>query len=167
MDAEEAAINLQKGHYFVTTTDDEEIWTYKDGCYVRGGDAQIKAWLESNVKNCSDRFVNETLNKIRRQTYKGKDVFDADPKLVNLKNGLLNLETFNVEPHRPDYLSITQLPVEYEEGDRPCDRRVLASSPVPGRHRRAAGACDTVYGRNTRRRHFGYSSATARMGNRR
>lgn len=33
---------------------------------------------------------------------------------INLKNGMLSLETFELLPHHPDYLSTVQLPIEYD-----------------------------------------------------
>jgi putative DNA primase/helicase len=39
--------------------------------------------------------------------------FDADPYVVNVKNGLLDHRTGKLGPHRSDYLSLVQIPVEY------------------------------------------------------
>ena len=33
---------------------------------------------------------------------------------LNLKNGFLNLSTFELIPHTPDILSFVQLPIEYD-----------------------------------------------------
>ena len=41
-------------------------------------------------------------------------MFDSDPFVLNLKNGLLDLRTYELKPHTPDYPSLSQLPVTYD-----------------------------------------------------
>lgn len=46
---------------------------------------------------------------------------NPDKNIMNLKNGLLNIKTFERTPHTPDYISTTQIPIEYDKGAR-CPR---------------------------------------------
>ena len=39
---------------------------------------------------------------------------DPDPQIINLKNGLLHIGTYQLYAHSPDYLSTTQLPHEFD-----------------------------------------------------
>lgn len=41
---------------------------------------------------------------------------NPNPNIINLKNGLLNIQTYEVIPHTPQYLSTSQIAVEYERG---------------------------------------------------
>lgn len=43
---------------------------------------------------------------------------DSDERYINVKNGLLNIDSWELEPHRPDVLSTIQLDVEYQPGVR-------------------------------------------------
>jgi len=43
---------------------------------------------------------------------------NPDPNIINFKNGLLNIETYELKAHTPDYLSTSQVPVEYDRQAR-------------------------------------------------
>jgi putative DNA primase/helicase len=43
-----------------------------------------------------------------------REVFDNDPDIRNLKNGLFNITTGKLEPHSHEFLSLVQLPVKYD-----------------------------------------------------
>jgi len=43
---------------------------------------------------------------------------NKDPNILNIKNGLLNIETYEMHPHTPDYLSTSQIPIEYDHQAR-------------------------------------------------
>lgn len=49
------------------------------------------------------------------------DTLDPYRKFINLENGMLNLETFEIEFHSPNYLSSIQLPIKYDKNAK-CDR---------------------------------------------
>lgn len=39
---------------------------------------------------------------------------DADPDIINMKNGLLNMKTLELSPHTPEYASLSQLPFDFD-----------------------------------------------------
>jgi len=49
---------------------------------------------------------------VKRRTYVDRDAFNSRA-ILNVKNGLLNLETLQFQPHTPDYLSTAQIGVIY------------------------------------------------------
>jgi len=56
---------------------------------------------------------------------------DETQRYINLKNGLFNLETMTLEPHRRDFYFTNQLDFEYnEDADAPQFRRFLNTSLV-------------------------------------
>jgi len=61
----------------------------------------------------STHFVNEVLDHIRRSTLHHRSEFDQNKYIINVKNGLLDIRTLELKPHDPEYLSIIQLPVEW------------------------------------------------------
>jgi putative DNA primase/helicase len=54
-----------------------------------------------------------------RKTYHKREELDSDINLINLKNGLYNIETGEFKEHDPNYLSITQKPIIYNPTAKP------------------------------------------------
>jgi putative DNA primase/helicase len=79
-----------------------------------GQEWRIKERCRQIVKNIKVHQIQEVINYIKDTTYVDRSEFDSDPKIRNVSNGLLNLQTRELEPHRSDYLSIVQLPVNYD-----------------------------------------------------
>ena len=48
-----------------------------------------------------------------RQTYHKREELDSDINIINLKNGLYNIQTGEFKEHSPKYFSITQKPIVY------------------------------------------------------
>jgi len=131
-----AELLLSESHY-VTLIDTEEILVYRSGKYVSGGEGEIKRQLEQMVGNdLRNNTVEEVLGHIRRRTFKRREEFDADPFVLNLKNGLLDLRTYELRAHSPEYLSLVQLPVVFDQNaDCPLIKKflseVLYSDDIP------------------------------------
>lgn len=104
------------GLYDVKTYNDtKEIMIYKQGIYVNG-DAELESHIQrliprDTVKN---NHVAETLGYIQRHTYKKRDVFNKHPGKICLENGVLDLTTYELEQHTPDYLFTIKMPVTYD-----------------------------------------------------
>jgi|SRR5208282_5416871 len=104
----------------VTLMDTDTILLYKDGVYVPGGESFIAAKTEQVLQaalladKTTNHFVHEVIGHIKRRTYKERIEFDTNPFVLNLKNGLLNLDSIEFIAHTPNYFSITQLPVNYD-----------------------------------------------------
>lgn len=100
-------------HHFKTMADSEIIYRYKDGVYVDDGDRIVKELAEFELDDgCTNKIKNEALGKVQRQTYATREEFNQ-PGVLNLKNGLLEIETGAFTKHTPSNLSTIQLPVEY------------------------------------------------------
>ncbi len=98
-----------------TLKDTNEMLYYDSGVYRRGGETEVLIELEKlGGYEITNTMRNEILAAIRSRSYENRSAFDFDPNILNLKNGLLNIETMAFETHRPDYLSLTQLPVKYD-----------------------------------------------------
>ncbi len=97
-----------------------ETYIYKDGVYQPGGEAAIRHIVETNFhkagadKTANNHFLNEVLGHVQRRTYTKPDIFDPDPYILNLENGLFNVDTGELKPHNPDYSSLAKLPVKYD-----------------------------------------------------
>jgi putative DNA primase/helicase len=59
--------------------------------------------------------VTNVIQKLARRHQRYLEEFDADTNVLNLRNGLYNIEKGELQPHNPDYLSLKQLPIHYDK----------------------------------------------------
>jgi len=96
-----------------TMQDDEECLIYEDGIYILLGEAKIKEECEKRVpkKFMTTHNVNEVIGHIKRSTYVKRAEFNRRKWILNLKNGLYNIQTSELSPHTPEFLSTIRIPV--------------------------------------------------------
>ena len=107
---------IMKQYTFITIEETGEIWYYDKGVYVQGGEILI-------AKECEKMFNydlnNERLSQIKghtmRRTYHKHEELDADINMINLKNGLYDIDNDVLKGHTSDYLSINQKPIIYNK----------------------------------------------------
>ena len=100
-------------HHFKTVTDTERLYHYVDGVYLDDGEIVLKALIEAEFGDLTDnRLVSDIVGKVKRRTYVDRDLFN-NRNVVNVRNGLLELDTLQLLPHTPDYLSTAQIDVLY------------------------------------------------------
>lgn len=122
--------NLMSRFIFKTLEDSQDILWYDEskGVYQFGGEIKIKQELENiyneelglfedkprtNLLTEADR--NELVARIKWNTIIGrKELEHNDDLIINMQNGLFNLETRELLSHTPDYVSIKQLPIIYD-----------------------------------------------------
>ncbi len=97
----------------------EELFVYKDGRYVNGE----RLFKEKATNVLKSEFqssrLNESLNYIKNTVPEvSSDEATVTGDYLNVKNGLLNLTTFELIPHTPKLHTIIQLPVEYRPDGR-------------------------------------------------
>lgn len=127
------------GHFILennnikTYADTGEILVYKDGIYVNG-----KSGLETQIQKeiprgvVKNNHVTEVLGYIRRHTYTKRDIFNLHPGKMCLENGVLDIITYELEAHTPDYLFTIKLPVTYDQAaDCPETKKFLADIHHP------------------------------------
>jgi hypothetical protein len=116
---------LMDMYHFRTMSDTKEIYYYNGGrgIYTNGAEIIIESEAESMTDGkVTTAQVNESMNHIRRRTYTDRSEFDVrEPHILNLQNGLLNIDTLELKEHSPDQLSLVQLPVKYDPKAR-CHR---------------------------------------------
>lgn len=108
---------LVKEIELITTYDNEQLYIYEDGYYQAKGESRIKEIIELILgEEASKHTVGEIIGHIKRKTYEERKIFDKTPEtLICLKNGIFNLETFELEEHTPTIYFNTQIPVEYHQ----------------------------------------------------
>jgi|APSaa5957512535_1039671.scaffolds.fasta_scaffold11510_6 P4 family phage/plasmid primase-like protien len=110
------ADELKRKNTFVTIRKSGEILLYNGKIYNNyQAEPLIKEETEKLIPNCTEHHTKEAINKIKRQTYVDIEKFDANPNLITVENGILNLETLELKPHTSEHLSRVLLPVEYHK----------------------------------------------------
>ncbi|MEM4093228.1 MAG: phage/plasmid primase, P4 family [Conexivisphaerales archaeon] len=114
----DAADHILEHFHIITTDTDMYVYDEERGVYKSGRDKVIESWAEAQAHisggNISIRYAAEMFAHVQRRTYTLNII--RNPKVINLKNGLLNIETGKFIEHTPDpaYFLSTQVPVEYD-----------------------------------------------------
>lgn len=99
-----------ESNYFLDTA--EQLHRYQDGIYKPDGANFIRvysknvlgeAWTATRYQSLLDWLINPV----------EADEVNSDPNILNVQNGLLHLDTSELHPHSPYYLSNTRIPVDY------------------------------------------------------
>jgi putative DNA primase/helicase len=134
------AKEIMKKIHIITIEDTKEMLVYKDGFYQAKG---ATTYLERRIiiehdklfynynkdlidvinENSDEGFHitapklsyrNEVMNYIKIHTVKDRDQLDAlSSHIINLKNGMVDVYEGKLLPHDPFYLSIRQIPINY------------------------------------------------------
>ena len=111
---EEASEVIMSKHRFLTIEESKEMLYYRDGVYVPGGEILVEKEAENMYRyDLANKHLSEIKGHIMRSTYLTHDEIDSDLNIINLKNGLYNIQTGEFKEHSPDYLSINQVTVPY------------------------------------------------------
>jgi P4 family phage/plasmid primase-like protien len=108
---------LMTRYNFKTTDDDKTIWVYDDlnGIYTPNGEIIIETELTRYLQeNFRIRYLPDIIGYIRGKTY-----FKRPKNPINkiaCINGLLNIETKELEPFTPEEFIISRIPVSYAPG---------------------------------------------------
>jgi len=91
----------------------DELRSYGEGIYIPALNP-IRGEIRKRCRNANRFIIEEILSHLRDTQGHSLKEFDAKPEILNLRNGLLNLRTGKFVSHQPKYLSLCQLPIEYD-----------------------------------------------------
>ena len=115
-DLNKIADRIKQIEKFVTFRDNETIFYYRNGTYVRNGETRIKE-ISHRIMNGKEsrQAVNEIIGKIQRSTYIDREIFfeESETHLIVLENGILDLDTLELKEHDPGFYSFIKFPVSY------------------------------------------------------
>ena len=122
------ADDIMREHHFVTHKESWEIYHYENGCYRPRGDAVIRALCREKLGNlATEHRVDEVVKQIRDTTFRPTKDFYPPKNLLCLNNGILDLDSGRLEPHRPDIIFLSKIPVNYDaEADCPLFKKFLS-----------------------------------------
>jgi P4 family phage/plasmid primase-like protien len=111
-------------HYIVTTgnrDNTKEIYIYKNGVY-RIDHGLVKKEISNITLNLATSHIREEIIKdIKDRTYIERNSFNVNKNLINLKNGVYDLENKEFLPHLPQFLFLHQFPIAYDR-DADCPK---------------------------------------------
>ncbi|MDD5653886.1 MAG: phage/plasmid primase, P4 family [Candidatus Omnitrophica bacterium] len=90
------------------------FYEYQDGRYQLLNDCRIFQWIKIILGDFfNPRRTNEIIHSLKADRY--IDINELNKStLLNLKNGVFDLDTFQLKPHSPDIYSTIQLEVNYD-----------------------------------------------------
>ena len=101
---------------FLTVIDNSEIYRYNGGYYEPDGEQAIRKLVQEFLdRETRETHKNETVGYIKDKNYQKREIFDSNPLLINLKNGVYDLETGKFTEHSPDYFFLNEIPVKYDK----------------------------------------------------
>ncbi len=101
-------------HHFKTVSDTDQLYHYEHGVYLNNGETVLKALIEAEFGAItSEGLVRDIVGKVKRRTYRDRNQFN-NKQILNVKNGLLDLDTLEIQPHTSEYISTAQLEVSYD-----------------------------------------------------
>ena len=106
---------LFEEYRFITTRDTEDVYYYEDGVY-KPAEAKIKEEVEAILgEEASKHLVEDVIGHVKRRTFIDREEINRDKNYMPVKNGLLNLQTFELEPFTPDKYFTFKLDIEYNK----------------------------------------------------
>jgi len=117
---EEASESIRSTYKFITIEESKDILYYKDGVCILGGEVLIEKEAEELFGyELSNKVLAEIKGHIMRKTYCSRTEFDADLTIINMKNGLYDIQKGEFKQHNPEYLSTNQIPIIYNPAAKP------------------------------------------------
>ena len=109
------AEHLVKKYKYHTISDSLQLLYYKNGYYHFD---PKKTTIEKETQkifkyNISNKGVNEIKGHVQRSTIIDREKINNNPWVLNLENGLFNIETEEFIEHSPKYIITTKLPIKY------------------------------------------------------
>lgn len=102
--------------------ENESIYTYRGGVYQQTNKNGLREIIRKYIPighataTTIDNVLKLILASGRKQT--NPALFNADPRFINLQNGLLDVRSGILKAHTPDVLSTMQINVRYDPGAR-------------------------------------------------
>lgn len=143
----EVADKVMERRAFFTFDDTKEIYVYRNGVYVsKGAETEIKQLSRDICCQMYEQhdllpvvpsmtYVSEILELIRVRTAVYRDEIDNNPKnkyIINMKNGLYNIKTGELTDHTEEYISLRQIPVNYNPAaNAPKFRKFMSEVVTP------------------------------------
>lgn len=111
--------HIEGKYKFITIRDktsrNPHIYIYEDGFYQLNGDTQLIKIIKNLFNNLpwKSHYEREIMHYIETENIVDRDEIHPPKNLINLGNGIYNLETEKLEPHSNKYYFLYKIPVNY------------------------------------------------------
>ena len=118
-----AARWVKQDNYIAHLIETENTLIYRDGVYEDFAEAHLKKVLfdaaepietENGTSLLSKGTINEVLARVCSWSLTHISAFECDQHIYNVSNGVLDLDTYELQPHSPDFMLMSKSPVVYE-----------------------------------------------------
>lgn len=118
-----AARLVSEQNRYVYTIENKKTYYYFSGVYQEYGDFLIKKLLQGYYQDFKDPqgeslvttgIQNEIIRKVQNINMRPMSIFQSTEPIFNVENGVLNLETRELEPPSPDRYILNRSPVVYD-----------------------------------------------------
>jgi len=107
-------LDIMDKYTFRTIEDTEELLVFDNGTY-RDGRTVVKRYVEEALSDVADMHaIREVTGHIQRRTYTPRDVVNTDKGFIPVQNGLIDLNTFSLEPFDSNKIYTFKVPVTYD-----------------------------------------------------
>ena len=111
-----ARLLIEKHHIKTIKDRNREIYIFRDGVYFYGEEIVKKEIREVFKEHVSSHNVREIIETVKDLTPTERDEFQVDPNIINLNNGIFDINTWSFKSHDPLYLFLTKIPMNFKEG---------------------------------------------------
>lgn len=120
-DIEKLTQQVMSECHYKTLSDTEEMLYYDEqsGVYVKNGQRHLKIHIENMMRQITDHSRQEIIKHVNIRTDVDREDLDCDLNVINMKSGLYHIDTNTLTPHTPDFLSVKQIPIEYNPDVKP------------------------------------------------
>ena len=100
-------------------------YVYEDGCYHLCSDDRMKGYIKKFITDYDESFLQmKHVDEVYKQINTDLNILNStllnqDENIINFQNGILNLDTMELQPHSPDILSTIQIPCNWNGSDAP------------------------------------------------
>lgn len=129
---------ILKKYIIYTTRDDQqsECWIYEEGIFKPEAKTYIKEYTRKLLEEMyTPDLVNKVISKIETDTFIEQDEFFSKqneyPNLIPVTNGVLNIDTRELQPHNPKYCFFNKLPITYDPEAECFNIRKFIESVIP------------------------------------
>jgi len=105
---------IMSKYTFKTLEDTDEVLYYSKGVYEFHGEVLIKKECQKIISECTKHQVNEVIATIQRLAYIKRSKFNNDFSKLVLENKTLNLDTWKLSEHNPEFLTTIKFSINYD-----------------------------------------------------
>lgn len=92
----------------------DEMYYYENGVYKYGAESIIREEAQKILgDDTSTGYIHEIVFYIQNSTFIDRNEINNEKHIINLENGLYDIRTKVLEPHRASFISTCRIPIKY------------------------------------------------------